>query len=220
MRTRLVSEVGEAIRAINAQARLHDRAAVASAIAQVIVTSLQEIILEPERPALLDALIQTHSEATNTAIEGLDPFARVMSRNMALGFMDAAATVDRAPMAAFFAEQRTVLSDAAVVSSTWWQTAFWVALSAAGVGLLALAGLAGLLWRDVQLRRRNTRTLRFLAGALKARESDPAVRDMLSSIADPTDPSAASHLRDFYDEHPELRLHVRVDPDRPPNPQG
>jgi hypothetical protein len=90
-------------------------------------------------------------------------------------------------MTAFFAEQRLALSDAAVVSSSWWQTAFWVALSAAAAGLLALAGLAALLWRDVQLRRRNTRTLRFLAGALKARESDPAVREMLSSIADPTD---------------------------------
>ena len=85
-----------------------------------------------------------------------------------------------------------------------------------GVGILVVGGMY---WQNLRIRRRNTRTLRFLASVLKSREDDPSMRELLNAISDPQDPDAARNLSDFYQRHPHLRATPRADSNGRSGPQ-
>lgn len=205
----LIDVVRDTLRSLAAEQGPHEPADTAAALAKAIVDALGPAVDANRRDAVVADLIRGHSSALDGAVAGPDPFTRLLGRNLALGFLDGINAYDPEPIHRFLAQERTAFAVGAQDSLRWWKISFWIAAGAAGVGM---AGISLQLWRNVHLRRRNTKTLRLLAGALKTREADPALRDMLATIADPSDPDAALHLREFYDQHPDLRLNLRRDP--------
>ena len=207
----LIDVVRDRLRHLAAEPGPHDPTDTADALAKAIVDALGPSVSPDRRADLIAEIARGHSSTLDGAVAGPDPFTRLLGRNLALGFMDGINAYDPEPIHRFLATERTAFAVGAQASLAWWKISFWVAAGAAGV---ALIGISVQLWRDVHMRRRNTKTLRLLAGALKAREADPALRDILATIADPSDPDAALHLREFYDQHPDLRLNLRKDPPR------
>ncbi len=205
----LIDVVRDTLRGLAAEPGPHDPKDTANALALALVDALGPSVASDRRDALTAELARGHSATLDGAVDGPDPFTRLLGRNLALGFLDGVNAYDPEPIHRFLATERTAFAVGAQASLQWWKVSFWVACAAAGI---ALIGISVQLWRNVHLRRRNTKTLRLLAGALKARESDPSLRDMLATIADPSDPDAARHLREFYDQHPDLRLNLRRDP--------
>jgi hypothetical protein len=214
---RIFDGVREALRTASAEAPPHDEALVGAAMVEAVIVGLGELAPEAGRDALRAELGAATGLELGALLDGRKPFARVLTRSVVLGMVDAAATYDPEPIHRFLAEERRAFSSAAADSLEWWRVSFWVAAAGLGAALLALLVL---LRRHVLIRRKNERTLRFLAGAIKARESDPAMRELLTTIADPDDPDAIENLNEFYADHPDLRVRARRElvPKEPPAP--
>lgn len=212
---RIVDGVRAALRAASAGAPPHDEAVLGAALVEAVIVGLGDLAPEAGRDALRADLGAVTGVERGVLLDGRKVFARVLTRSVVLGVVDAMAEYDPEPVHRFLAEERRAFSSAAADSLEWWRVSFWVASAALGTTLLALLLL---LRRHVLIRRKDERTLRFLAGAIKARESDPAMRELLTTIADPDDPDAIKHLSDFYADHPDLRVRPRRElaPKEPP----
>lgn len=206
--------VRDTLRAQALTAGPHDLAAVRADVAKALGETLDKDLDASVRTSVTAAIAGASDVPLDPALTGPAPFTRLLSRNVTLGMLDGLETMDAEPLHRFLHDERIAFGDATEDSIAWWQFSFWLASAAALAGLLALGMM---IRRDVGLRRRNAHTLRFLAGALKARESDPAMRDLLTAIADPRDPAAAANLTQFYEEHPDMRIDIRTGSTTPPS---
>ncbi len=172
---------------------------VRTVLAQALATGVGEPLHFDLIDVLHEELATQPEPAIATVIAGPVPFARVMGREFALGLVDGLSSADPAIFHRFLATERSAFGNSTEATLQGWSVSFWWTITA-----LLFAGLvvAFLVRRDILLHRKNALTLRFLAGTLRAREADPAMRELLSALADPADPRAGRHLQDFAEDRP------------------
>ncbi len=173
---------------------------VRTALALALATGVGEPLHFDLVDALEKELAAQPDAGVATVIAGRVPFARVMGREFAMGLVDGLSTADPAIFHRFLATERSAFGNSTEATLQGWSVSFWWSVTALLFGGLVVAFLVR---RDILLHRKNARTLRFLAGTLRAREADPAMRELLSALADPADPRAGRHLQDYADDRPD-----------------
>lgn len=215
-RGRMVNDVRAALMKLARSPSPHDPEVTSAVLAAAILESAGDAVPKDQREALEGELTATNGDGLTRIVAGPAPFVRTLARNFTLGIVDGLAEMDPAPIHRFLEEERAAFGESTEDSLRWFGVSFWTASAALGAGLLVVGIM---FWQNLRIRRRNTRTLRFLASVLKSREDDPSMRELLNAVSDPQDPDAARNLSEFYQRHPHLRATPRADSNGRSGPQ-